>query len=95
MIVLAVTYLIATGHEEEAAAHFLALAEQTRREPGNRLYLVHRSTQEPRRFFLYEQYDDQAALDEHRASPHFETHARAGIMQIMESRSPETYELLT
>ena len=32
------------------------------------MYLAHRSTTDPRRFFLYEQYDDQAALDAHRAA---------------------------
>ncbi|HEY8313195.1 MAG TPA: putative quinol monooxygenase [Candidatus Baltobacteraceae bacterium] len=94
MIVLAVSYVIQRGHEESAIEHFRALSELSRREPGNRAFFVHRSTDEPRQFFLYEQYLDQASLDEHRASPHFNAHVRNGIMHIMESRSPETYELL-
>ena len=40
-------------------------------EPGCRMYQVHRSPSDPQQFFIYEQYDDQAALDAHRAAPHF------------------------
>ena len=53
------------------------------------MYLAHRSTTDPRRFFLYEQYDDQAALDAHRAAPHFEQYVKQGLFTIIESRSPE------
>ncbi len=58
------------------------------------MYLVHRSPTDPRRFFLYEQYTDQAALDAHRASPHFQAHVANGLFNILEDRSPEIYELL-
>jgi len=94
MICVAVTYVIKAGHEGEALGLFAPLAEATRKEPGCRMYVVHRSTTEPRRFFLYEQYDDQAALDAHRAAPHFETYGKNGLFPIIESRSPELYELL-
>ncbi|MGZ3496953.1 MAG: putative quinol monooxygenase [Vulcanimicrobiaceae bacterium] len=94
MIVLTVSYLIQAGHEDDAVRHFRALADDSRKEPGNRAFFAHRSTDDPRRFFLYEQYLDEAALAEHRASAHFDVHARNGILQIMESRTPETYELL-
>ena len=94
MICVAVTYVIKAGHEEEAVALFAGLTGPTRAEPGCRMYLVHRSLTDPRRFFLYEQYDDQAALDAHRESPHFERYAKNGLFPIIESRAPEFYELL-
>lgn len=94
MICIAVTYLIQTGRDEEAVALFRPLARETRTEPGCKSYLVHRSTTEPRLFFLYEQYEDQEALDSHRASPHFEKYAKNGLFPLLESRSPEIYELL-
>ena len=71
MICLAVTFVVKPGHEDEAITLFAKLTEHTRTEPGCRMYLAHRSTTDPRRFFLYEQYDDQAALDAHRAAPSF------------------------
>ena len=55
------------------------------------MYQAHRSPTDPRKFFLYEQYDDQAALDIHRAAPHFEQYVRNGLFSILESRTPELY----
>jgi len=95
MICVAVTYVIKAGFEDEAMALFGKLTGPTRAEPGCRMYLAHRSTTDPRSFFLYEQYDDQAALDAHRASPHFEQFAKGGLFPIIESRSPEIYAPLT
>jgi autoinducer 2-degrading protein len=94
MICVAVTYVIKPGHEAEAVSLFHDLTGPTRTEPGCRMYLAHRSTTDPRRFFLYEQYDDQAALDAHRASPHFARFATGGLFPIIESRAPEIYEPL-
>ena len=94
MICVAVTYVIKPGHEDEAIALFAKLTEQTRTEPGCRMYQAHRSTSDPRRFFLYEQYDDQAALDAHRASAHFVQFVKNGLFPIIESRTPELYEPL-
>ena len=95
MICVAVTYVIKPGHEAEAVNLFQTVTEHTRAEPGCRMYLAHRSTAEPRRFFLYEQYDDQAALDAHRAAPHFQQYVKDGLFLILESRSPEIYVPLT
>ncbi len=95
MICVAVTYVVKAGHEEQAVDLFRRLTEATRAEPGCRMYLAHRSSADPRRFFLYEQYDDQAALDAHRAAPHFEQLAKGGLFAIIESRSPELYEPLS
>ena len=51
------------------------------------MYLAHRSTDRSGKFFLYEQYDDQAALDAHRAAPHFAEHVVGGL--ISDRREPE------
>jgi quinol monooxygenase YgiN len=91
MICVAVTYVIKPGFEDEAVTLFGKLTGPTRAERGCRMYVAHRSTTDPRRFFLYEQYDDQAALDAHRASAHFEQFAKGGLFPIIESRSPEIY----
>jgi quinol monooxygenase YgiN len=94
MICVAVTYVIKPGHEQEAIALFGKLTAATRAEPGCRMYRVHRSQSDPRRCFLYEQYDDQAALDAHRAAPHFAQYATGGLFPLLESRTPELYEPL-
>lgn len=91
MICVAVTYVLKAGRENDAAALFRLLIPATRAEPGCRMYLVHRSTTDPRRFFLYEQYDDMAALDAHRNSPHFAEYVTGGLLGMLESRLPELY----
>jgi quinol monooxygenase YgiN len=91
MICLAVTYVVKPGHEDEAIALLGKLTAATRKEPGCRMYLAHRSTTDPSRLFLYEQYDDQTAVDAHRASPHFDQYAKGGLFPILESRLPEYY----
>lgn len=95
MICVAVTYVVQPEHVDRAVELFKVLTEHTRAEPGCRTYLAHRSASDPRRFFLYEQYDDQAALDAHRAAPHFEIYVKEGLFPIIESRTPELYHPLT
>ena len=83
------------GKEQRLEEIIRELAEPSRAEPGNLFYQAHRSPDNPRLFYLYEQYDDQAALDAHRAAPHFEQYAKGGLFPIIESRSPELYVPLT
>ena len=54
---------------------FTKLAEGSRREPGCRMYVVHQHIDSPRKFLVYEQYDNEAALQSHRDSAHFQRYA--------------------
>ncbi len=95
MICLAVTYVIRAGAEDQAIAWFSALTDASRAEPGNAMYVVHRSPEDPRRFFLYEQYESPAALDAHRASPHFARYVTNGLYTVAEERVAERYAPIT
>lgn len=92
MITLVVNYLIRAGREAEAERYLRELISHSRREPGCRTYNVHRSIEEPREFLIYEQYDDAAALDAHRAAPHFAEFGKNGLQTIAERRVAATYE---
>ncbi|HEX2915329.1 MAG TPA: putative quinol monooxygenase [Chloroflexia bacterium] len=94
MICLAVTYVVKPGYEEEAASALKTMSQHTRNEPGNLMYIAHRSPSDPRRFFLYEQYNDQADVDAHRAAPYFQELLANGLFNHLESRTPEFYEPL-
>jgi len=76
MVVLAVTWMAKTGKETEVADIFSRLTAESRKEPGCAMFQVHRHRTEPRRFFIYEQYKDDAALESHRATPHFLQYAK-------------------
>ena len=45
---------------------------------------------DPETVLIYEQYRDQAAVEAHRASPHFEQYAVGGLYQLMKEREMET-----
>jgi quinol monooxygenase YgiN len=82
MVVLAVTWMAKTGREADVAAIFSKLGEASRKEPGCSMYVVHRHKTDGRRFFIYEQYHDDAALEAHRAAPHFLQYARKELPRI-------------
>ena len=63
MIVLIVNFAVAAGNEERTKDLIRKMQEHTRREPGCRRYVGHRSLQDPRRFCFYEVYEDEAAPD--------------------------------
>jgi len=94
MVVLAVTWMAKVGHEAEVAALFERLTEQSRKEPGCSMYQVHRYKTELRRFFIYEQYKDDVALEVYRAAPHFLQHARKDLPKIADRVEGHLFEPL-
>ncbi len=94
MLVLAVNWLAHQGHENEVAIIFSKLQAASRQEPGCVMYVVHRHTEDPRRFFIYEQYRDAAALEAHRSSPHFQEYAVKALRNIGERQQGDLYKPL-
>lgn len=94
MIVLAVTWMAKTGHEAEVAALLSKLTEESRKEPGCVTYQVHKHKTEPRRFFIYEQYNDDAAMEAHRSAPHFLQLAKKDLPKIADRVEGNLYEPL-
>ncbi len=94
MVVLAVVWMAKRGHEEEVAKIFSTLQEASRKEPGCLMYQVHRHRTEPRRFYIYEQYKDDGALEAHRAAPHFLEHAKKGLPKVAERVEGHLYDPL-
>ena len=91
MIVLAVTWRAKSGHEDEVAQIFSKLQAASRKEPGCLMYIVHRHKTDPQRFFLYEQYRDDAAREAHRQSPHFQEYVVKALKDIGERTEGELY----
>ena len=71
-VLTVVARLRAAPGKGDALAALLAEQVATVRstEPGCLDYTAHRSTSDPDHFIFYEQYEDDAALDVHRRSPH-------------------------
>ena len=94
MVVLAVTWMAKLGHEPEVATLFAKLTEESRKEAGCVMYQVHRHKTDPRRFFIYEQYKDDAALEAHRAAPHFLQFAKKELPRLADRVEGQLYEPL-
>jgi (4S)-4-hydroxy-5-phosphonooxypentane-2,3-dione isomerase len=94
MIVLIVNYVVKPGTEEQAKEYIRIMTENTRREPGCRMYIGHQSVTDSRQFCFYEQYEDQAALDAHRAAPYFAEYVNNGLSKIAERRAPGRFSLV-
>jgi quinol monooxygenase YgiN len=60
-----------TGSEDRVVAVLAELARASRAEPGCVQFQPNRAIEDPRRFLLYEEYDDETAFEAHTASEHF------------------------
>jgi quinol monooxygenase YgiN len=93
MVVLAVIWVANSGKEAEVGDIFRKLEQASRQESGCLMYIVHLHRSDPRRFFIYEQYVDDRALESHRQSPHFLAAIKA-LHDIGERREGELYSPL-
>ena len=73
MLAIVVNFEIKPGKESEAINALEGNAAGSRTEPGCLKWEWSRHVSEPHKFAIYELYVDQAAIDFHRASPHFLT----------------------
>lgn len=76
--------------DREAIAEVLReLTAATRKEPGCVSYIPHFVESDPDTIVIYEQYQDEAAVEHHRQSPHFAQYAVGGLYQKMLERQIE------
>lgn len=76
-------------HHAEVREHLLALTGASRLESGCVSYVPHFVENDMGAVLIYEQYTDEAALEYHRATPHFTKHAIGGLYQLMKERGIE------
>ena len=91
MIVLLVQFTVKPGGEERVRELMRTMEQHTRKEPGCVTYVGHQSIDDPRHFFFYEAYKDEAALAAHRASPHFRDYVLNGLDALIEMRERELF----
>ena len=83
------------GKEDRLAEICGEMTEPSRAEPGNLFYQAHRGPENPRLFFLYEQYVDEGGYQAHMASEHFTRLVKEeAIPEVLEAREREFYETL-
>ena len=68
--VVAAKWRARPGMEKRLAQLCEDMTEPSRAEPANLFYQAHRSPEDPRLFFLYEQYSDESGYHAHMDSEH-------------------------
>jgi quinol monooxygenase YgiN len=92
--VVAATYRCKEGEEEKIREILETMGPLSRKEPGCLFYQAHRSPEDPRVFFLYEQYTDQSGYEAHMDTPHFERYIKGEAIPRLESRERAFYETI-
>jgi quinol monooxygenase YgiN len=64
-VILYAEFTATPGSESQVEALISGLAEDVRREPGNTEFTVYRERDNPRKFFVFEQYLDEASFETH------------------------------
>lgn len=67
MLTFTAKLTVKAGHEEAFERTMRMAVPKVREEPGNHAYIFHRSTDDPRVFMFYEVYENDDALQAHRA----------------------------
>jgi len=70
MLVVAGRIPVKAERREDAVRLALEVAEATRAESGCRSYRFYGDLEDPNAFFIFEEWDDEAALGRHFATPH-------------------------
>jgi quinol monooxygenase YgiN len=91
--VLVVRLKAKPGSEKRVAELMRELAVETRKEPGNELYIPCRDPEDPSAFLFFEQYRDKAAFEAHGASDHFQRLVVGELAELSE-RERTFYETL-
>ena len=70
MTVITAAFEARPGHEAELETALRDLVAQVAREPGALEYCLHQAPDHAGRFYFYERYRDQAAVDAHLSTPY-------------------------
>jgi quinol monooxygenase YgiN len=92
--VVAVTWLAKAGAEDRVAEIIDVVAPLFRADPGCLVYEPHRSLEDPRVFFIYEQYEDEDAFQAHRQTDHFQRWVLGEAVPLLDSRERAFYSTM-
>ena len=93
--VIAATWTVKPGEVETVLDLLERNAAESRQEPGCILFWIHRAVDDPRTFFLYEQYESQDALAAHSQTEHFQRYVLGDAVNRLESRRRQIYEVVS
>ena len=90
-VILYAEFTAKHGSESEVQMLISGLAEKVRQEPGNTEFTVYRERDNPRKFFVFEEYLDEASFEAHRGAEYGAVFNRQLRSLIEESASQLTF----
>jgi quinol monooxygenase YgiN len=66
-----VTFIAKEGAQEKMKELLMAMVKPSKKEEGVIFYEIFQYKDNPRKFMAYESWEDEKALDGHKASPHY------------------------
>ncbi len=82
------------GQADRIADILSRFLPEAQREPGTKLFLISRSTDNPMQFLFYELFRDEAAFKAHQESAHFKTYIAGQALPLLANRERKQYALL-
>lgn len=92
--VVSVVWTAREGEEDAVAAAIGRLREPTLAEEGVLMWIPHRDPKDPKVFYIYEQYTEEAAYTAHTESEHFKRHGLGDAIPRLSERRRQYYETM-
>lgn len=92
--VVAATWIAKPGEAARVREVIEKMTPLSRAEPGNVYYQAQVNPEAPETFFLYEQYTDAQAYEDHKQTPHFQEHVFGYILEYLAERNVATYQTI-
>jgi quinol monooxygenase YgiN len=77
MVILTAHLKALPGMGDDLEREFKKLAPKVLNDPGAITYIVHRAADDPDKFLVYEQYENQDAFKKHSQTEHFKAYKEA------------------
>ncbi len=77
MIMVFATMKIKPGKADQFIQEFRKAQPKVLKDPGAVQYSLHRDISDANKFYFYERYEDQKAVDYHSTTPHFKAFFKA------------------
>ena len=77
MVVLTAVLKAVSGKGDDLEREFKKLTPKVLKDPGAITYIVHRALDDPDKFLVYEQYENQDAFKYHGQTGHFKAYKEA------------------
>lgn len=92
--VVSVTWTAKEGEEDAVGAALERMREPTLAEEGVLMWIAHRAPEDPKIFYIYEQYTDEAAYTAHTETEHFQRDGFGDAIPRLADRRREFYETM-